>query len=70
MIETVWQTKALVGFGSKLVVPIINNKFQCSRDNEVRYLDLMYLPELRHSKMAVMRFLVAVEKIQAFPRRM
>jgi len=55
-------------FGSNLVVPIIKIDFKCSCDNEVRYLDLTYFSELRHSKEAARRFLVAVQRTYAFPR--
>jgi hypothetical protein len=54
--------------GSDLVVPIIKIDFRCLYDIEVRYLDLTYFSELRHSKEAVKPFLAAVQRTCAFPR--
>jgi hypothetical protein len=56
-------------FSSNLVVHFIKIDFKCSCDNEIRYLDLTYFSELRHSKEAVRCFLVAVFRTLALQER-
>jgi hypothetical protein len=55
-------------FGSNLVTPITQIDFNTHVISEVRYLDLTWFSELRHSKEAAKRFLVAVQRTYAFPR--
>jgi hypothetical protein len=56
-------------FGSNSVAPIAKIDFQCLYNNEVRYLDLTNFLELRHSKEAVKRFLVAVLRTLALQEK-